>query len=219
MPAPTFSISRIVATAVIAGFFALMLAGPGSLIVPATLKLTSPLVCPAGSGIGYKRVRYAYQRPGESSLEVNCVRDDGTRASDDIFGKAFLALSGIYFLILFITLLLLSLFRTPKEPAPAGGPPPSLSGSALDDVSMLARAGRKIEAIKRVRELTGCGLKEAKDYVESLDRFGSAPARESSIHTADDPAEKLIKLKEMLDAGLITPEDYEAKKAEILSRV
>ncbi len=35
--------------------------------------------------------------------------------------------------------------------------------------SLLAR-GRKIEAIKKVRELTGMGLKEAKDYVDSLAR-------------------------------------------------
>ena len=32
----------------------------------------------------------------------------------------------------------------------------------------LMRAGQKIEAIKLYREQTGVGLKEAKDYVESL---------------------------------------------------
>jgi ribosomal protein L7/L12 len=32
----------------------------------------------------------------------------------------------------------------------------------------LMKAGRKIEAIKLYREQTGVGLKEAKDYVESL---------------------------------------------------
>ncbi|MFC0431609.1 50S ribosomal protein L7/L12 [Kutzneria buriramensis] len=36
------------------------------------------------------------------------------------------------------------------------------------DVVLLARAGRKIEAIKRYRELTGVGLKEAKDAVERI---------------------------------------------------
>jgi ribosomal protein L7/L12 len=33
---------------------------------------------------------------------------------------------------------------------------------------LLAR-GRKIEAIKKVRSLTGWGLKEAKDFVDSVD--------------------------------------------------
>ncbi|MBY0327818.1 MAG: ribosomal protein L7/L12 [Gemmataceae bacterium] len=32
----------------------------------------------------------------------------------------------------------------------------------------LVRAGKKIEAIKLYRESTGVGLKEAKDFVESL---------------------------------------------------
>lgn len=36
------------------------------------------------------------------------------------------------------------------------------------DVVALARAGRKIEAIKRYREITGVGLKEAKDAVERI---------------------------------------------------
>ena len=35
--------------------------------------------------------------------------------------------------------------------------------------------GRKIEAIKLYRDMTGAGLKEAKDAVESLERDGSAP--------------------------------------------
>jgi hypothetical protein len=32
----------------------------------------------------------------------------------------------------------------------------------------LVRGGQKIDAIKLYREQTGCGLKEAKDYVEGL---------------------------------------------------
>ena len=48
-------------------------------------------------------------------------------------------------------------------------PGPTGPDIALDtDVVALARAGRKIEAIKRYRELTGVGLKEAKDAVERI---------------------------------------------------
>jgi ribosomal protein L7/L12 len=36
------------------------------------------------------------------------------------------------------------------------------------EVRHLVERGRKIEAIKRVRELSGMGLKEAKDFVDSL---------------------------------------------------
>jgi ribosomal protein L7/L12 len=37
-----------------------------------------------------------------------------------------------------------------------------------EKIMELMKAGQKIEAIKLYREKTGCGLKEAKDYVESL---------------------------------------------------
>lgn len=37
--------------------------------------------------------------------------------------------------------------------------------------------------------------------------------------TQEDPVHKLTKLKAMLDAGLITTEEYDAKKAEILARM
>jgi ribosomal protein L7/L12 len=47
-------------------------------------------------------------------------------------------------------------------PAPVGG------SQVEAEARRLLAAGNKIEAIKRVRELTGMGLKEAKDYVESL---------------------------------------------------
>jgi hypothetical protein len=36
------------------------------------------------------------------------------------------------------------------------------------DVLALAKTGRKIEAIKTLRDRTGLGLKDAKDYVERL---------------------------------------------------
>lgn len=38
----------------------------------------------------------------------------------------------------------------------------------LEEVAELARTGKKIEAIKRYRELTGAGLKEAKDAVDAI---------------------------------------------------
>ena len=39
---------------------------------------------------------------------------------------------------------------------------------AVEEATTLARAGKKIEAIKLYREYTGCGLAEAKAKVESL---------------------------------------------------
>ena len=50
-----------------------------------------------------------------------------------------------------------------------GGP----ASAAVDpEVQQLLIDGRKIEAIKVVRGRTGMGLKEAKDYVDALDKPG-----------------------------------------------
>jgi len=43
-----------------------------------------------------------------------------------------------------------------------------IGGGDLAEVHTLALQGQKIQAIKLYRELTGAGLKEAKDYVDSL---------------------------------------------------
>jgi ribosomal protein L7/L12 len=70
-----------------------------------------------------------------------------------------------------------------------GGAAPSVryhSAADLPDteraaIRALIDAGNKIAAIKRVRELTGLGLKEAKDYVESWQQAGAAPDLTASV--------------------------------------
>jgi len=50
---------------------------------------------------------------------------------------------------------------------------------------------------------------------------GSATVFHTDVfaRTSEDPADKLTKLKEMRDSGLITQEEYDTKKAEILNRM
>jgi large subunit ribosomal protein L7/L12 len=68
-----------------------------------------------------------------------------------------------------------------SETAAPGTEPQSLDGRVI----ALVRDGRKIEAIKLYRDMTGAGLKEAKDAVEALERGGSpSTTRETS---GDDP--------------------------------
>jgi ribosomal protein L7/L12 len=54
------------------------------------------------------------------------------------------------------------------------GPDPA----KIQEIVAIARSGNKIEAIKQYRELTGVGLKEAKDTVEAL-----VEGRQVEIHT------------------------------------
>lgn len=49
-------------------------------------------------------------------------------------------------------------------------PPPTASSGGLGPVHAAIAAGRKIEAIKLYRDLTGVGLKEAKEAVDALER-------------------------------------------------
>jgi ribosomal protein L7/L12 len=62
----------------------------------------------------------------------------------------------------------------------------NLTGDVEADARALLRSRGKIDAIKRVRELTGLGLKEAKDYVEALER-GEAPPPPQSTDPLGEP--------------------------------
>lgn len=53
-------------------------------------------------------------------------------------------------------------------PEPTYGPGgATLQSEALEEIRALAHSGKKIEAIKRLRELTGMGLKDAKDLIDA----------------------------------------------------
>jgi hypothetical protein len=45
-------------------------------------------------------------------------------------------------------------------------------------VAEALKSGNKIEAIKRLRGITGLGLKEAKDWIDNYERGGPAPLPE-----------------------------------------
>ncbi len=59
---------------------------------------------------------------------------------------------------------LLDVSAAAPRDAPRAVPPQELEA----EVRVMLANGEKIEAIKLVREVTGLGLKEAKDYVEGL---------------------------------------------------
>ncbi|ALJ13370.1 ribosomal protein L7/L12 [Sphingopyxis macrogoltabida] len=66
--------------------------------------------------------------------------------------------------------------RDLTAPPPARPPMPRIGEARIDDARIddeeireLIRQNRKIEAIKRLRDQTGLGLKEAKDAVEAIE--------------------------------------------------
>jgi ribosomal protein L7/L12 len=55
-----------------------------------------------------------------------------------------------------------------------------LDGAAVRDISDLLARDRTIEAIKRLREATGAGLREAKERVEAWDVSATTPPATTS---------------------------------------
>ena len=51
------------------------------------------------------------------------------------------------------------------------------------------------------------------------DAWQTLSLEQPETSTKEDPLQKLRQFKEMLDADLITNDEYEAKKAEVLSRM
>jgi ribosomal protein L7/L12 len=72
----------------------------------------------------------------------------------------------------------------------------SLSGRVL----ALVRDGRKIEAIKLYRDITGAGLKEAKDAVEALERDGSLPTKPNGSSAGDADIVDLLRAGQKIRA-------------------
>lgn len=108
-------------------------------------------------------VRYSYSKPGESNLEITCAGEVGGTGNDSTWW--FMKLFGLYFLLLLVPLLYLSL--TWKVNALPSEAVPRLSPGGELEVRSLIAEGKKIEAIKRVRELTRVNLEAAKDCVEA----------------------------------------------------
>lgn len=113
-----------------------------------------------------------------------------------------------------------SLRPTPRPVAP------TVLGSG--EVQDLLRAGKKIEAIKRYRELTGQGLKESKDAVEAMEQGQAVEVREKppaspartitgelaiddpelrSHLAADRPIEAIKRYRELTGLGLKESKD------------
>jgi ribosomal protein L7/L12 len=89
-----------------------------------------------------------------------------------------LVLAGIAVLVVAALVLILRARSDGVTTVSSAPPPhaarPGVPGDADGQVQALLAGGNKIGAIKLVRERTGLGLKEAKDYVEALEA-GRAP--------------------------------------------
>jgi ribosomal protein L7/L12 len=121
----------------------------------------------------------------------------------------------IALVVVAVVALVVFLFSRGDSRAPFPAQPPSDAA-----VRALVQAGRKIEAIKMVRELHGLGLKEAKDWVESgmagelsarrVPQAGMAPGRMSlpSTPLEDSEVMALVRSGRRIEAIKVARERY-----------
>jgi ribosomal protein L7/L12 len=119
-----------------------------------------------------------------------------------------------------------SLDRAP-QPYVVAQPSATLADGDLAAIYELLARGNKIEAIKRVRELTGLGLKEAKDFVEAMPPDGDstlpvAPPVAPQAHSIgeaelaevrallarDNKIEAIKRVRELTGLGLKEAKDF-----------
>ena len=198
-----------------------------------TFGLVGDFVCPEGASLEYYSVQRSYHEPGESEPHVECVSVDGTRENAlipailTVLGGAFL----IVFVPLFIPLAILALvvphklvgaFRRRRG---ASGDIAASKGFATPVSVDATTPGTVIYQGQAYTSVDEMPSDARRAYQQAMSVFADADGdgvpdvfqSDASIPQMDDIAQKLQKLKELYNTGLITFQEYEAKKAEILS--
>jgi Short C-terminal domain len=62
-------------------------------------------------------------------------------------------------------------------------------------------------------------VREAQKQVVQFNAMASAATPAAAPETSSDPATRLRKLQELLDAGLLTQDEYEAKRTEVINSI
>ena len=92
-----------------AAFFGLTFGGVAVAVAPDFhFGLVGDFVCPQGTSLEYRQVRYSYHQPGEYTIEASCVDAEGHQTQNQQF-KAIGAVMGLYFLVCFTPLFILGI--------------------------------------------------------------------------------------------------------------
>ena len=204
---------------------AMVCVATGAEVSPKWLALTEPYVCPPGTRIQAEQTRQSYHEPGETSLSISCIGDG---IDQDVTIEAGLALWVAFFLpsVPVAALLILGgwlLFRWRRH-AVQPQAPVQVSGQAVGAVVYEGQSYTNVDDMPpHVRE----GYGKAMAALSDADGDGIPDILQGGAQVIDlrqqrqegGGVQRLKELKEMLDAGLITLEEYEAKKNEILAEL
>ena len=206
-----FSFRRIVLFFVVpvSLFTGTMIASAGTAVWPPITALATPLIC--SGEIAYDSQYWSY-RPGQQgvSRSIYCVEGDArTDITMSAIGVSFLVYSAIAFAV--FGLLALAIRRRFGR---AGEAPDLLRGVGVDGPAQGPASVTDIGSIlAMVSEAVERG--NARVVVRNMTVGDPGPASPDD----GDPVERLAQLKLLLDQGLISAEDYDTKKTEILSEI
>jgi hypothetical protein len=188
----------------------------GALTSPSLLSLVGPYVCPPGTEMQVEQMRQSYHEPGETSVFVRCVGDG---VEQEVTLKAGLALWVLFLApsVPVAGLLTLAgwLFVRWRQRAVLAQAGPQMGGQAVGAVIVDGQSYTSVDAMPpHVREAYG----KAMSVLGDADGDGVPDVLQGLVQgQTGGEMQRLIELKRMLDAELITAAEYETKKNEILS--
>lgn len=89
-----------------------------------------------------------------------------------------------------------------------------LDRNTVDEVRALLRNGRKIQAVKTVREHTGMGLAEAKGIVDAVEEGRRVPVEPAPGHSLADRTRELLSQDRVSDAVLMVSRETGMTESE-----
>jgi hypothetical protein len=194
-------------------FIALMLATAGTAIWPKMAAPGAAILC-GGGEVVYESYGASY-RPGEYTVsrEIYCQSGTGKDAARDeitlqAMGVSFLIYSLAIFLLLQFVVRPLAARRLRRKMDALGIGAPAQPSSWLGTPASPANLN---DILARVQDAVQRG--EANVTVRNV----TVDGQDMDMADGGDLAARLAQLKALRDQGLITAQDYEAKKAEILA--
>lgn len=230
-------------------FIGLMIATAGGAVYPPLIKVAAPFVCDGEFVIESQRYSRGPGHTGVQRMFYCVGERTGVREEVTLYAVfiAFLVYSGLIFVAALAVLAPLTfiVFRSSKKTAaritaglsptptplawPASGPFTAPRQAAVTQARIIFN-GREYANAEEMPAEARAAYEQAMNVFTDADRNGipdifegagrnttSRPAQPTSGNT--DPAERLRKLKELFAAGLITEQEYEAKRSEILSQM
>lgn len=219
----------------------------GGYAVSEILSFTSDQICPAGEKAILDPQATSVFKLSEFSATALCQSPDGSTMQADP-KKAFQAVALTYGLGYFLVLLFFSQFSakssgttlatSPSNPAQMAQFVSNINESDRKSIEGLVRQGRTIDAIKKIREVSALDLTSAKGLADQLKSGGGVfsvtsvatpiaaadfqAMKNNSVLTSnseDGVEERLTKLQQLFDKKLITQEEYNSRRKEILEEI